>query len=122
MAYDTACALLIFPAFAYLATAVEPGPAGAKLFAVGGGVSYALYLLHGPLGGALNQVFNVYGHPKGSPAVGIAFVSAAAVIAWLVEKYWDRPIRRWLTERLRFGPPSAPAGRRPQEAVASKPS
>jgi peptidoglycan/LPS O-acetylase OafA/YrhL len=50
-----------------------------------------------PLGGVLNQFFQVYGHPKGSAALGIAFIACASVIAWLVEKYYDRPVRKWLT-------------------------
>ncbi len=109
--YDTACALVIFPLFAYLATSVEPGPKGQKLFALGGGASYALYLIHAPLGGMLNTLFIVYGRPKGSAALGIAFIAVVAVIAWLVEKYYDRPVRKWLTAITKRGPnaPSPPA-------------
>jgi peptidoglycan/LPS O-acetylase OafA/YrhL len=96
-AYDLLCALIVFPVFAYLSTAVEPGPLGQRLFVLGGGVSYALYLLHSPLGGVLNQVFRLYGRPKGSAILGIAFIAGAAVFAWLAERYFDRPVRRWLT-------------------------
>jgi peptidoglycan/LPS O-acetylase OafA/YrhL len=95
--YDTACALVIFPVFAYLATAVEPGPRGQRLFVLGGAVSYALYLIHAPLGGVLNTVFVVAGKPKGSIALALAFVACASVIAWLAETYYDAPVRRWLT-------------------------
>jgi peptidoglycan/LPS O-acetylase OafA/YrhL len=96
--YDTVCALVVFPAFAYLATAVEPTwPLAQKLFLQGGATSYALYLIHAPLGGVLNQFFTVYGHPKGSWELGVAFIAAASVIAWLAEKYYDAPARRWLT-------------------------
>ncbi|MDB5460994.1 MAG: acyltransferase [Caulobacteraceae bacterium] len=108
--YDTVCALVVFPLFAYLATAVEPGPRGQKLFVLGGGVSYALYLIHAPLGGALNQVFAIYGHPKGSVALGVAFIAGASLIAWLAEKYYDRPVRRWLTARTKPKAPPAPIG------------
>ena len=97
-AYDILCALLIFPIFAYLATAVEPGPLGQRLFVLGGGASYALYLLHSPLGGVLNQFFVVFGRPKGSVILGLTFLAGASVIAWLAERYFDRPVRRWLTK------------------------
>ncbi|HVY35464.1 MAG TPA: acyltransferase [Caulobacteraceae bacterium] len=97
-AYDMACALLIFPLFAYLSTAVEPGPFGQKLFSLGGGASYALYLIHSPLGGVLNQFFILYGRPKGSALLGITFIACMAVIAWLAERYYDRPVRHWLTK------------------------
>jgi peptidoglycan/LPS O-acetylase OafA/YrhL len=95
--YDAGCALLVFPAFAYLATSVEPGPRGQALFSLGGAASYALYLIHAPLGGVLNALFAAYGRPKGSAALGLAFLAGASVIAWLAERYYDRPVRRWLT-------------------------
>ncbi len=94
--YDIVCALVVFPVFAYLATATEPGPKGQKVFALGGGASYALYLIHSPLGGVLNQFFVLFGRPKGSALLGITFIAGAAVIAWLAEKYYDRPVRRWI--------------------------
>ena len=95
--YDTLCAIVIFPLFAYLATAVEPGPAGARLFTLGGAASYALYLIHAPLGGVLNQVFTLYGRPKGTILLGVGFIAAVSVISILVERFYDRPVRRWLT-------------------------
>jgi peptidoglycan/LPS O-acetylase OafA/YrhL len=114
-AYDLVCALFVFPVFAYLSTAVEPGPLGQRLFTLGGGVSYALYLLHSPLGGVLNQFFALYGRPKGSALLGVAFIAGAAVFAWLAERYFDRPVRRWLTGPVTskpIEPTQAPAGAR----------
>jgi len=105
--YDSVCAILIFPLFAYLATAVEPGPAGAKLFTLGGAASYALYLLHAPLGGMLNQFFMVYGRPKGSILFALTFIAVVSVISILVERFYDRPVRRWLTGLM---------GKRPRDA------
>ncbi len=95
--YDSVCAIVIFPLFAYLATAVEPGPTGAKLFTLGGAASYALYLIHAPLGGVLNQFFTVYGRPKGTILLGVGFIAVVSVISVLVERFYDRPVRRWLT-------------------------
>ncbi len=96
--YDTVCALVIFPVFAYLATAVEPkSPRVQKAFVLGGGASYALYLIHAPLGGVLNQFFTLYGRPKGSIALAVTFIACASVISWLAERYYDRPMRKWLT-------------------------
>ena len=96
--YDIGCAVIVFPVFAYLATAVEPKRAWVQsLFMQGGATSYALYLIHAPLGGVLNQFFTIYGRPKGSWELGVAFIAVASVIAWLAEQYYDRPVRRWLT-------------------------
>ena len=105
--YDCACAILVFPLFAYLATAVEPGPRGAQLFTLGGAASYALYLIHAPLGGVLNQFFTVYGRPKGSILLAVSFIAVGSVISVLVERFYDRPVRRWLTGLT---------GKRPREA------
>jgi peptidoglycan/LPS O-acetylase OafA/YrhL len=95
--YDAVCAVVVFPLFAYLATAVEPGLKGQKLFMLGGGASYALYLIHAPLGGVLNQFFTIYGRPQGTVALGVGFIAAVSVIAVLAERYYDRPVRRWIT-------------------------
>jgi peptidoglycan/LPS O-acetylase OafA/YrhL len=105
--YDSTCAIVVFPLFAYLATAVEPGPAGQRLFTFGGAASYALYLIHAPLGGVLNQFFTLYGRPKGTMLLGVGFIAAVSVIAVLVERFYDRPVRRWLTQLT---------GKRPREA------
>jgi peptidoglycan/LPS O-acetylase OafA/YrhL len=105
--YDSVCAIVIFPLFAYLATAVEPGPSVAKVFTLGGAASYALYLIHAPLGGVLNQFFTVYGRPKGSILFAVGFIAAVSVISVLVERFYDRPVRRWLTGLT---------GKRPREA------
>lgn len=112
--YDSICAIAVFPVFAYLATATEPGPAGQKLFTLGGGASYTLYLIHAPLGGVLNCIFLLYGRPKGSAALGIAFIAAVAVISMGVEKFYDRPVRKWLTRLT--GKPPREAGRDPVSA------
>jgi peptidoglycan/LPS O-acetylase OafA/YrhL len=95
--YDAVCAVVVFPLFAYLATAVEPGPIGQRMFTLGGGASYALYLIHAPLGGVLNQLFASYGRPKGSILLGVSFIAVVSVIAVLVERFYDRPVRRWIT-------------------------
>jgi peptidoglycan/LPS O-acetylase OafA/YrhL len=93
--------------FAYLATAVEPGRIGQNMFTLGGGTSYALYLIHAPLGGMLNQFFILYGRPKGSILFGVTFIAFASVISVLAERFYDRPVRRWITGL---------AGKRPREA------
>lgn len=109
--YDSLCAIVVFPVFAYLATAVEPGPWGQKVFALGGASSYALYLIHAPLGGVLNQFFTVYGRPKGSILLGVGFIAVVSVISVLVEKYYDRPLRRWLTDLFAAKTPAEPSPR-----------
>ena len=103
--YDCLCAIVVFPVFAYLATAVEPAnPMVQKAFTLGGGASYALYLIHAPLGGVLNQFFTIYGRPKGSILLGVTFIAAVSVISVLVEKYYDGPVRRWLTRTFNARP------------------
>jgi len=99
--------VVVFPLFAYLATAVEPGRVGQNIFTLGGGASYALYLIHAPLGGMLNQFFILYGRPRGTIVLGLTFIAVVSVIAVLVERFYDRPVRRWITGLM---------GKRPREA------
>jgi peptidoglycan/LPS O-acetylase OafA/YrhL len=95
--YDAICAVVVFPLFAYLATAVEPGRIGQNLFTLGGGASYALYLIHAPLGGALIVLLAHHGRLKGSILLGLTFIAVVSVLAVLAERFYDRPVRRWIT-------------------------
>jgi len=109
--YDSLCAIVVFPVFAYLATAVEPShPMVQKAFTLGGAASYALYLIHAPLGGVLNQFFTLYGRPKGSILLAVSFIAVVSVISVLVENYYDRPVRRWLTGMFNAKPRLAADG------------
>jgi peptidoglycan/LPS O-acetylase OafA/YrhL len=106
--YDATCAVVIFPLFAYLATAVEPGKVGQNLFTLGGGASYALYLIHAPLGGVLIVWLAHHHRLKGTILLGLTFIAVVSVIAVLVERFYDRPVRRWITGLT---------SKRPREAV-----
>ena len=45
----------------------------------------------------LNQFFYLYGRPKGTILFGVTYIAAVSVIAVLVERFYDRPVRRWIT-------------------------
>jgi peptidoglycan/LPS O-acetylase OafA/YrhL len=36
-----------------------------------------------------------------SPLLGLPVVAVILVLSWLIDRYYDRPIRRWLTARTR---------------------
>ena len=55
----------------------------------------------------LNQFFTLYGRPRGSILLGVTFIAAVSLIAVVVERFYDRPVRRWITGLT---------GKRPREA------
>jgi peptidoglycan/LPS O-acetylase OafA/YrhL len=55
----------------------------------------------------LNQFFTLYGRPKGTILLGVGFIAAVSVISVLVERFYDRPVRRWITGLIGKRPPEA---------------
>ncbi len=67
----------------------------------------------------LNTLFVLYGRPKGSALLGIAFIAVVSVISVLAERYYDRPVRHWLTAITRRRPKDA--DRTPVAAATAAP-
>jgi peptidoglycan/LPS O-acetylase OafA/YrhL len=98
--YDAVCVLVLFPIL-ILAGAVSQ-PRGDKLVAVFGrmgGASYALYAIHVPIV-AVAQ-FLAETNPSIPYRVwSLPFMFAAIVLAFVLDRVFDVPFRRWLTARL----------------------
>jgi peptidoglycan/LPS O-acetylase OafA/YrhL len=90
--------LLLFPAVLIVAANAAPSGWTAALFARLGRLSYSLYVLHGPI-----LVPFRYLEPSGSPVVRLAWyglgVGVSLCAAALAERFIDRPVRRWASQR-----------------------
>jgi peptidoglycan/LPS O-acetylase OafA/YrhL len=74
------------------------------LFTVGGRISYALYILHQPFRELAERIswrsgllFEI------RPVGGILILVTAVALAYVAERYYDRPLRRWFVARLKRG-------------------
>jgi peptidoglycan/LPS O-acetylase OafA/YrhL len=71
------------------------------LFATGGRLSYALYIIHLPLQVMMERIGwrfpGIYGL---TPLPGIAILVVAVTLAYVLEKYYDRPVRRWIAAQM----------------------
>jgi peptidoglycan/LPS O-acetylase OafA/YrhL len=95
------CVLALFPAIVATAAASEPRALAARVFAWIGGVSYPLYALHKPAGELVTAwVRHVSPHNVQNAWIGAAYLSIAIVACALVERFYDRPVRRLLTGLL----------------------
>lgn len=99
---ELACVLAGFPLVVWVACQNEPGRFGAHLFRLLGLVSYAVYVLHQPASTLFAKLIEHGAHmpPErvATPALAL-FISGLVVAAWLVDKYYDTPVRRWLGMR-----------------------
>ncbi len=71
-----------------------------------GDISYSIYLIHFPLQllvmlGLARLPFAVRAHIFASPFSLLGFMAAAAGLAWLSFHYFEMPLRRYLTRRMR---------------------
>lgn len=109
--YNVAVMIVGMPLLVALAAGSTVKGRTAAIFAMLGKLSYGVYVVHLPLLLVLNTVSAHFGlHPPGYQNVLIVAVGAA-VLAWLADRYYDQPLRRWLIARLKLGGSRQPAVR-----------
>jgi peptidoglycan/LPS O-acetylase OafA/YrhL len=94
---------LVFP-WCIMRAARGAQPPGDKLLQAVGFVSYPIYVLHEPLAHIL-EVITAKRMVQYAPISGIVMVVILVVLALVVDRKVDRPIRGWLTARA-FGRPA----------------
>jgi peptidoglycan/LPS O-acetylase OafA/YrhL len=99
--WDATCVLVVFPVAVYWATRVDPGPRLRVIATFLGVTSYAVYVLHSPLSSVMNSATRYFAAGSapgfGAPYIGLAILAVLLIGCWLIDRYYDAPIRRQLS-------------------------
>ena len=98
--YDAACVLFVFPVIILCGAHSQAGTGMIRLCKYSGRLSYPLYITHIPFAYVLAN-FAWTRHPSMNVKLTWIFLLLPIVIfvAWLALKYFDEPVRSWLTRR-----------------------
>lgn len=98
--YDAACVLFLFPLIILCGAHSNAGMGMIRLCKLSGRLSYPLYITHIPFVYILAG-FSWTRHPSMNLKLTWIFLLVPFVIAvaWLALKYFDEPVRAWLTRR-----------------------
>jgi exopolysaccharide production protein ExoZ len=86
-----------------IAFAVLAGPLSLPLPGLvneAGNMSYALYLIHVPMGWAWQFIYRQLVYPAEAWGFFISLVLATFVSSWIFYRFIERPMTRWLNARL----------------------
>lgn len=100
--FDLTAVMIVFPALVHVALGQRPVGSSAALFKLGGVTSYAVYVLHVPaayLAGNVHHFVFKTDIGTAAPWIGIAFVSVLVLACFLLDRYYDLPLRRSLARR-----------------------
>jgi peptidoglycan/LPS O-acetylase OafA/YrhL len=98
--YDAMCVLLLFPLIILCGAHSDAGAGMMRLCKFSGRLSYPLYITHIPFVYVIANFAHTR-HPAKSVLLAWIFLLLPFVIglAWLILKYFDEPVRAWLTHR-----------------------
>lgn len=99
--YDLFAVSLIYPALILLGSRITvPAPAVAAFL---GDISYAIYILHIPVRRVVKALMDQFGVAPAT-MIGAAFVVIIVISAALADRFFDRPVRRFLAGRFKPRP------------------
>jgi peptidoglycan/LPS O-acetylase OafA/YrhL len=98
--YDAACVLFVFPLILLCGAHSEAGTGMIRLCKFSGRISYPLYITHIGFVYVLTN-YSFVRHPSATVKLAWIFVLLPVVIfvAWFALKFYDEPVRAWLTRR-----------------------
>ena len=100
--YDCLCAIVVFPLLVWIgASGKISSPVSGKICKFLGDISYPLYMIHYPF------IYLYYAWVRNKPATfaqslpeALALFFGSILLAWVVLKIYDIPVRRDLTKKL----------------------
>ena len=99
--YDCVAVGLVFPAIIFCGAGCKNGVALHKICMWLGELSYPLYITHYPLLRVLSNAIEIL-HWKLAAVSAVALATLASIfVAVLFLRFWDRPVRAWLSDRER---------------------
>lgn len=103
--YDLVCTFVVFPLIVYLgASGTTTDRQSGQICEFLGAISYPVYIIHYPFMYLMYAWAwkNGYGVDRVWPVAAVIIVTVI-VLAWLSLKYYDEPVRRWLSGKLLKG-------------------
>jgi peptidoglycan/LPS O-acetylase OafA/YrhL len=102
--FDLIMVIAIFPALIYAAMLFQPTGILAKICQFFGLISYAIYVLHYPLSHLIKAVCDRKGIiiEHYAPIGGIYLLLFLVIICWLIDKYYDLSIRKYLRKLISY--------------------
>lgn len=100
--WELTAILVVFPVIVWLAIGLEVGPTWRRIFAFFGLTSYGVYIIHQPLSVLFAKLMTMLGAPAHHPSPVFSLIYLALVICgvWFLDRFYDFPVRRWLTTIL----------------------
>jgi len=104
--YDSLSVILIFPIIVYIgASGKVTGKLSSKICTFLGDISYPIYIVHFPIAYVFYAwVSNNSVSVENGWMVGVASMLVAIGIAYLSLRFYDIPVRKWLTSKLKQTP------------------
>lgn len=103
--YDLVCTVVVFPLIVYLgASGTTTDRQSGRICEFLGAISYPVYIIHYPFMYLMYAWAwkNGYGVDRVWPVAAVIIVTVI-VLAWMLLKYYDEPVRRWLSAKLLKG-------------------
>jgi peptidoglycan/LPS O-acetylase OafA/YrhL len=99
---DAIVVLFLFPAIVWASTGVELRGLASRISSALGAASYAIYVLHLPALGLVAAVSSRRGDliVAHAPYSGLLVLALLAAACWLLDRFYDLPVRKWLRDRL----------------------
>lgn len=99
--YDLILVMCVFPTIVYVGAAIQTRGLTTSASRIAGEVSYAIYIVHMPLLAIVLAIFRRFGldwpqHPYAGPLA----ILLTAMFALALDRFYDAPVRKWLTRML----------------------